>query len=115
MKKTKIQDKKIHQIQKIKVTPQIKKIILNNIKIFKAILFFVEKFKDDVPSYMLRHRMKAGITGWAQVNTGYGVGKAGAEKKLNYDLYYLKHLGIAIDVIVAYRTLATLIRGQGAR
>jgi len=76
---------------------------------------WVEEFRREIPLYDLRHAVRPGITGWAQVNTGYGVGKAGAEKKLNYDLYYLEHLGIAIDVIVTYRTLATLIRGQGAR
>ena len=76
---------------------------------------WVDQFNHEIPLYELRHTVRPGITGWAQVNIGYGVGKSGAETKLNYDLYYLQHLGVAIDVIVIYRTLATLVRGQGAR
>ena len=76
---------------------------------------WVEDFKVQIPFYDARHVVRPGITGWAQVSTGYGVGKRGAETKLNLDLYYIRHLGLAIDVIVAYRTLATLIRGKGVR
>jgi len=76
---------------------------------------WVDDFRAQIPFYDARHVVRPGITGWAQVSTGYGVGKTGAETKLNLDLYYIRHLGLAIDVIVIYRTLATLIRGKGVR
>ena len=76
---------------------------------------WVEQFQIDIPFYEARHVVRPGITGWAQVTSGYGVGKDGARVKLNLDLYYIRHLGFSIDLIVMYRTLATLVQGTGAR
>jgi len=76
---------------------------------------WVHQFQIDIPFYEARHIVRPGITGWAQVTSGYGVGKEGARVKLNLDLYYIRHLGLSIDLIVMYRTLATLVQGTGAR
>ena len=76
---------------------------------------WVREFKNHIPYYEMRNMVRPGITGWAQVTTGYAVGKEGAETKLNLDLYYIKQLGFSLDLIVFYRTLATLIKGGGAR
>jgi lipopolysaccharide/colanic/teichoic acid biosynthesis glycosyltransferase len=51
--------------------------------------FFVEQFKHRIPQYMLRHKVKAGITGWAQVNGWRG--NTSLEKRIEYDLYYIEN------------------------
>ena len=65
--------------------------------------FFIEQFKEIVPGYMLRHKMKAGITGWAQIN---GLrGDTGIEKRVEYDLYYIQNWSIRFDIKILYLTL----------
>ncbi len=64
---------------------------------------FVEEFKNTIPLYMLRHRMKAGITGWAQV---HGLrGNTSLEKRIEYDLYYIEHWSLALDLKIIVMTL----------
>ena len=59
---------------------------------------FVEQFVDGVPAYMLRHKVKAGLTGWAQIN---GLrGKCSLRKRLQYDLYYINHWSLAFDLFI---------------
>ncbi len=64
---------------------------------------FIENFKKQVPGYMLRHKMKAGITGWAQVNGWRG--NTSIEKRIEYDLYYIQNWSIRLDLKIMWLTL----------
>lgn len=64
--------------------------------------YFIEEFKKNVPKYMLRHKMKAGITGWAQVNGWRG--KTSLEKRLEHDLFYIENWSIAFDIKIMWLT-----------
>jgi Undecaprenyl-phosphate glucose phosphotransferase len=68
--------------------------------------YFVEEFKHRIPQYMLRHKVKAGITGWAQVNGWRG--NTSLEKRIEYDLYYIENWSVALDLKIMW---LTLIRG----
>ena len=68
--------------------------------------YFVEQFKHRIPQYMLRHKVKAGITGWAQVNGWRG--NTSLEKRIEYDLYYIENWSVALDVKIMW---LTLVRG----
>lgn len=63
---------------------------------------FVEKFKSEIPAYMLRHKMKAGITGWAQVNGWRG--NTSLEKRIECDIYYIKNWSLWLDVKILVMT-----------
>ena len=64
---------------------------------------FIEQFKEHVPRYMLRHKMKAGITGWAQVNGWRG--NTSVEKRIQYDLYYIQNWSLALDFKIMLMTV----------
>jgi putative colanic acid biosynthesis UDP-glucose lipid carrier transferase len=64
---------------------------------------FVEQFKDKVPNYMQKHLVKAGITGWAQVNGWRG--NTSLEKRIEYDLYYIEHWSLGLDLKIIFLTL----------
>ena len=64
---------------------------------------FVEEFRRRVPGYMLRHKMKAGITGWAQINGWRG--NTSIEKRIEYDLYYIERWSLAFDLKILLQTL----------
>ena len=64
---------------------------------------FIEKFKKTIPRYMLRHRIKAGITGWAQVNGWRG--DTSLKKRIQHDLYYLEHWSLGFDLKILFLTL----------
>ena len=68
--------------------------------------FFVEQFKERVPQYMLRHKVKSGMTGWAQVNGWRG--NTSIEKRIEYDLYYIENWSVALDFKILW---LTVIRG----
>jgi Undecaprenyl-phosphate glucose phosphotransferase len=68
--------------------------------------YFVQQFKHRIPTYMLRHKVKAGITGWAQVNGWRG--NTSLEKRIEYDLYYIENWSVALDLKIMW---LTLIRG----
>jgi Undecaprenyl-phosphate glucose phosphotransferase len=63
---------------------------------------FVEKFRDRIPSYMLRHKIKAGMTGWAQVNGWRG--NTSLEKRIEHDLYYIENWSIGFDFKILFMT-----------
>jgi Undecaprenyl-phosphate glucose phosphotransferase len=65
--------------------------------------FFVEQFKQRMPQYMLRHKVKAGLTGWAQVNGWRG--NTSIEKRIEYDLYYIENWSVALDLKIMWLTL----------
>ena len=68
--------------------------------------FFVEQFKEKVPQYMLRHKVKSGMTGWAQVNGWRG--NTSIEKRIEYDLYYIENWSVSLDVKILW---LTVVRG----
>ena len=65
--------------------------------------FFVEQFKHRIPQYMLRHKVKAGITGWAQVNGWRG--NTSLEKRIEYDLYYIENWSVTLDLKIMWLTV----------
>lgn len=76
---------------------------------------FVDQLQQDVPFYPLRHTVKPGLTGWAQVCHPYGASIEDAQEKLRYDLYYIKNMSLLFDVNIILRTVAVILRGTGAR
>ncbi|MFM1872599.1 MAG: putative undecaprenyl-phosphate N-acetylgalactosaminyl 1-phosphate transferase [Planctomycetota bacterium] len=76
---------------------------------------FVEQLNRDIPFYMLRHTVKPGLTGWAQVCHPYGASVDDAREKLRFDLYYIKNLGLLFDLNIILRTVAVILSGKGAR
>jgi exopolysaccharide biosynthesis polyprenyl glycosylphosphotransferase len=67
---------------------------------------FVEQFKHKIPQYMLRHKVKAGLTGWAQVNGWRG--NTPLEKRIEYDLYYIENWSVRLDLKIMWLTLFTV-------
>ncbi len=76
---------------------------------------FVEKLTKTIPYYSLRHSVKPGISGWAQVCYPYGASETDALRKLEYDLYYIKNQSIFIDFLVIFRTVKTVLFQKGSR
>jgi sugar transferase (PEP-CTERM system associated) len=76
---------------------------------------FVEQLTHEIPFYPLRHTVKPGLTGWAQVRHPYGASIEDAQEKLRYDLYYIKNTTPLFDLNIILRTVAVILGGQGAR
>jgi exopolysaccharide biosynthesis polyprenyl glycosylphosphotransferase len=74
---------------------------------------FVEQLQQHIPFYRTRLAAKPGLTGWAQINYGYGSSIADSLTKLQYDLYYLKHQSPWFDLLILARTIAVVLRMQG--
>ena len=72
-------------------------------------------YQDELPFYRLRHVVKPGITGWAQVNQGHVNGLDDAQVKLHYDFYYIKYFSPWLDLIILFRTIATMVGRKNAR
>jgi lipopolysaccharide/colanic/teichoic acid biosynthesis glycosyltransferase len=64
---------------------------------------FVEEFRNEIPHYMLRHKIKAGMTGWAQINGWRG--NTSLEKRIEHDLYYIENWSISFDVKILFMTI----------
>lgn len=77
--------------------------------------YFVEQLARDIPFYQQRHAVKPGLTGWAQVKFHYGSSVEDATEKLRYDLYYIKHLSIGLDVSIVLDTVKVILFGTGAK
>ena len=75
--------------------------------------FFIQQLEKEIPYYNLRHTVKRGLTGWAQVMYPYGASVEDAYRKLQYDLYYIKHHSIPFDVKVLLKTVTIVIFGKG--
>ncbi len=69
----------------------------------------------EIPQFELRQLVRPGITGWAQVVQGYADDKDSSRVKLSHDLYYIKHFGPTLDILVITRTLTTILTGFGSR
>ena len=75
--------------------------------------YFIQQLEKEIPYYNLRHTVKPGLTGWAQVMYPYGASVEDAYRKLQYDLYYIKHHSIPFDVKVLLKKVTMVIFGKG--
>jgi sugar transferase (PEP-CTERM system associated) len=75
---------------------------------------FVDQLKKDVPFYDLRHSVKPGLTGWAQVRYSYAASLEDARKKLQYDLYYVKNHSLFLDILIILETVRVVLFREGA-
>ncbi|WP_295552733.1 exopolysaccharide biosynthesis polyprenyl glycosylphosphotransferase [Limnohabitans sp. Rim8] len=76
---------------------------------------FVQQFAEQIPSYPYRHLVRPGLTGWAQVQQGYAASADETAIKLSYDLYYITHYSLAMDLLIVFKTIQTVLTGRGAR
>jgi exopolysaccharide biosynthesis polyprenyl glycosylphosphotransferase len=76
---------------------------------------FVEQLTASIPFYGQRHVVKPGLTGWAQIRYTYGASVEDAIEKLQYDLYYIKNLSLALDLVIVLETIKTVVLRRGAR
>lgn len=76
---------------------------------------FVQQLESEISFYPLRHTVKPGLTGWAQVSHPYGASVDDAQEKLRYELYYIKNMGLLLDLNIMLRTISVILRGSGAR
>lgn len=75
--------------------------------------YFVEQLSQEIPFYRTRHVVRPGATGWAQVKYNYGNSVEDALMKLQYDLYYIRHQSLALDMLIMLRTIGKMIRLSG--
>lgn len=75
---------------------------------------FVQWLVDAIPYYNLRHIIRPGLTGWAQVKYQYGASLAETQQKLSYDLYYIKHISLMLDLMIIFGTIKTVLLRRGA-
>ena len=76
---------------------------------------FVEQFDECIPFYSYRHVLKPGITGWAQVRSGYAADVDETQVKIEHDFYYIKNASFALDIYIIFLTIRTMLTGYGAR
>jgi exopolysaccharide biosynthesis polyprenyl glycosylphosphotransferase len=76
---------------------------------------FVEWLTQEIPYYPVRHVVRPGITGWAQVKYKYGNTMEDAREKLQYDLYYIKNASIGLDLMIMFQTVKIVLLGRGAQ
>ncbi|MEO6119166.1 MAG: TIGR03013 family XrtA/PEP-CTERM system glycosyltransferase [Terriglobales bacterium] len=76
---------------------------------------FVEQLIEQIPFYDLRHSVRPGITGWAQVSLHYGATVEDSKEKLEYDLFYIKNVSPSLDFMILFQTVKIVLFGKGAR
>jgi sugar transferase (PEP-CTERM system associated) len=76
--------------------------------------YFVDQLSREIPFYAVRHSVKPGVTGWAQVRYHYGSSVDDAIQKLQYDLYYVKNHSLVLDTLVLFETVRVVLTGEGA-
>jgi sugar transferase (PEP-CTERM system associated) len=76
---------------------------------------FVEWLSKEIPYYGVRHVVRPGITGWAQVQYKYGNTLEDAREKLQYDLFYIKNASVGLDLLILFQTIKIVLLGRGAR
>ncbi len=77
--------------------------------------YFVDKLTRDIPFYAVRHSVKPGVTGWAQVRYPYGATVDDSIQKLQYDLFYVKNHTLFLDILILFQTVGVVLTGKGAR
>ena len=73
----------------------------------------VAGYEREIPCYHFRHLVKPGITGWAQVNYPYGASTEDTIRKLEYDLYYIRHFSFRLDATIVLKTIHIMLFGKG--
>jgi sugar transferase (PEP-CTERM system associated) len=76
---------------------------------------FVEWLSKEIPYYGVRHMVRPGITGWAQVQYKYGNTLEDAREKLQYDLFYIKNASLGLDLLIMFQTIKIVLLGRGAQ
>ncbi len=76
---------------------------------------FVQWLTEKIPYYNLRHIIRPGLTGWAQVRYNYGASLEETKQKLEYDLYYIKHMSLTLDLFIVFETVKTVVLRRGAQ
>ena len=76
---------------------------------------FVSRLAEEIPFYEHRHLVSPGLTGWAQTKYPYGASVEDARMKLQYDLYYIKNQSLALDLLIVFETVKTVLFGKGGR
>lgn len=76
---------------------------------------FVDQLSREIPGYSVRHTVKPGITGWAQVRFRYGASVEEATRKLDFDLYYVRHRSLWLDLRILVETVRVVLTADGAR
>jgi lipopolysaccharide/colanic/teichoic acid biosynthesis glycosyltransferase len=74
---------------------------------------FVDELVEEIPFYKVRHAVKPGMAGWGLVKQGYGASKEDARIKLEYDLYYIKHQSLWLDMVILLKTIVDTITFRG--
>ena len=77
--------------------------------------YFCDLLAQNIPYYRQRHTVPPGLTGWAQVRYHYGASVEESRRKLEYDLFYVKHLSLWLDLAVLIETVKVVLVGRGAR
>jgi exopolysaccharide biosynthesis polyprenyl glycosylphosphotransferase len=77
--------------------------------------FCVDQLTQQLPYYAVRHSVKPGVTGWAQVRYPYGASVEDAAEKLQYDLYYVKNHSLLLDLLVLVNTVGVVLTGKGSQ
>ena len=77
--------------------------------------YFVDKLTHELAFYAVRHSVKPGVTGWAQVRYHYGASVDDSAEKLQYDLYYVKNHSLFLDLLVLFETVGVVLMGKGAQ
>lgn len=77
--------------------------------------YFVDQLTKEIPFYAVRHSVKPGVTGWAQVRYHYGASVDDAVQKLQYDLYYVKNHSLLLDLVILFETVGVVVSGKGAQ
>jgi lipopolysaccharide/colanic/teichoic acid biosynthesis glycosyltransferase len=73
----------------------------------------VDRYQREIPCYHFRHLVKPGVTGWAQVNYPYGANMEDTMRKLEYDLYYIRHFSFRLDLTIVLKTVHVMLFGKG--
>jgi lipopolysaccharide/colanic/teichoic acid biosynthesis glycosyltransferase len=76
---------------------------------------FVAWLSQEIPYYGVRHMVRPGLTGWAQIKYKYGSTVEDAREKLQYDLFYIKNVSIGLELLIVFQTIKTVLLGRGAQ
>jgi lipopolysaccharide/colanic/teichoic acid biosynthesis glycosyltransferase len=77
--------------------------------------YFCQVLEDQLPFFAQRHTVRPGVTGWAQVKYQYGSSVEDAKRKLELDLFYIKHLSVSLDLAIIFETIKVVLLGKGAK
>jgi len=76
---------------------------------------FIEMLSKEIPYYGVRHMVRPGLTGWAQIRYKYGSTVEDAREKLQYDLFYIKNASLGLDLLIIFQTVKTVLLRRGAQ